>query len=121
MPRAQALKHRPGVCPDFAHVMIDGLRSRRLGARYVSGYLRGGAKFQGAEVSHAPVAACVPGAGWLRFYPMSDVVPAEGHVKLRSLHPRPRLHPFHRSRIPQRPEGAPRNLCLLPVTTPRRE
>ena len=45
MPRAQALKHRPGVCPDFAHVMIDGLRSLRLGGRYVSGYLRGGGKF----------------------------------------------------------------------------
>ena len=31
---------RHGVCQDFAHVMIACLRSLRLPARYVSGYLR---------------------------------------------------------------------------------
>ena len=82
MPLAEVLKNRRGVCQDFAHIMIGGLRSLRLGARYVSGYLRSGAKFQGAEASHAWVAVFVPDAGWLHFDPTNDVIPSDGHVTL---------------------------------------
>ena len=39
-PVEDALRDRHGVCQDFAHVMIGGLRSLGLPARYVSGYLK---------------------------------------------------------------------------------
>ena len=71
---------RHGVCQDFAHVMISGLRSIGLAARYVSGYLRSGADVLGAEASHAWVSVYVPGAGWLDFDPTNNVRPREGHV-----------------------------------------
>jgi transglutaminase-like putative cysteine protease len=35
------LEKRTGVCQDFAHFMVAGLRSLGLAARYVSGYLAG--------------------------------------------------------------------------------
>lgn len=82
MPLAEVLKNRRGVCQDFSHVMIGTLRSLRLAARYVSGYLRSGANYQGAEASHAWVAAFVPGAGWMHFDPTNDMVPSDGHVTL---------------------------------------
>jgi transglutaminase-like putative cysteine protease len=81
-PLAEVMRQRKGVCQDFAHVMIGALRSWGLAARYVSGYLRSGANYQGAEASHAWVAVFVPGAGWLPFDPTNDVIPAEGHVTL---------------------------------------
>lgn len=80
MPLSEIMKNRRGVCQDFAHLMIGALRSLRLAARYISGYLRSGAKFQGAEASHAWVAAFVPGAGWLQFDPTNDLIPSDGHV-----------------------------------------
>ena len=82
MPLLTVLENRRGVCQDFAHVMIGALRSLRLAARYVSGYLRSGATYQGADASHAWVSVFVPGAGWLDFDPTNDVRPSEGHVTL---------------------------------------
>lgn len=80
MPLEEVFKGRRGVCQDFSHIMIGALRSMRLPARYISGYLRSGSEFQGAEASHAWVAAFVPGAGWLHFDPTNDVIPSDGHV-----------------------------------------
>ncbi len=80
VPLQELMEKRHGVCQDFAHVMIGGLRSVGLAARYVSGYLRSGADVQGAEASHAWVAVWVPGAGWVDFDPTNDVMPGEGHV-----------------------------------------
>jgi transglutaminase-like putative cysteine protease len=82
MPLMEVLQGRRGVCQDFAHVMIGALRSLGLAARYVSGYLRSGAEFQGAEASHAWVAVFVPGYGWLNLDPTNDVIPSDGHVTL---------------------------------------
>jgi transglutaminase-like putative cysteine protease len=39
-PVARVLAQRAGVCQDFSHLMIAGLRALGLPARYVSGYLR---------------------------------------------------------------------------------
>jgi len=64
-PLLDTLKARRGVCQDFSHVMIGALRSLGLAARYVSGYLRSGADYQGAEASHAWVSVYLPGAGWI--------------------------------------------------------
>ena len=80
MPLLEAFQKRCGVCQDFSHIMIGALRSLRLAARYVSGYLRSGAKYQGAEASHAWVSVFVPGAGWMDFDPTNDVMPAAGHI-----------------------------------------
>ena len=82
MPLADVLRNRHGVCQDFAHVMIGALRSLRLAARYVSGYVRSGANVQGAQASHAWVSVFVPGTGWLNFDPTNDVMPTDSHVTL---------------------------------------
>ena len=49
---------RRGVCQDFAHIMISGLRGIGLPAAYVSGYLRtvprqGATQLQGSDAMHA--------------------------------------------------------------------
>lgn len=79
-PLLEALRVKKGVCQDFAHVMIGALRSLRLSARYVSGYLRSRPGYQGAEASHAWVSVFVPGAGWIDIDPTNNVQPATGHV-----------------------------------------
>jgi transglutaminase-like putative cysteine protease len=78
----EVMKHRRGVCQDFAHVMIGALRSQRLAARYVSGYVRPGPKVQGAQASHAWAAIFFPGTGWLGFDPTNDLMVSDSHVTL---------------------------------------
>jgi transglutaminase-like putative cysteine protease len=80
MPLKEVLKRRQGVCQDFAHIMIGVLRSYQLAARYVSGYLRSGAQYLGAEASHAWVSVYLPQHGWLDLDPTNNVIPREGHV-----------------------------------------
>jgi len=80
MPLLEVFHNRCGVCQDFSHIMIAVLRSLRLPARYVSGYLRSGWNYQGADASHAWVSAFVPGTGWLSFDPTNDVIPSDGHL-----------------------------------------
>jgi transglutaminase-like putative cysteine protease len=82
MPLADVFRSHRGVCQDFAHIMIGALRSLRLAARYVSGYVRSGSKIQGAQASHAWVSVFVPGSGWFSFDPTNDVMPTDGHVTL---------------------------------------
>ncbi len=83
----ESFRLKRGVCQDFAHVMLAALRSRRVPARYVSGYLRtippeGKERLQGADASHAWVSVWDPAFGWVDFDPTNDVVPAEDHVTL---------------------------------------
>lgn len=84
---SEVLKDRRGVCQDFAHFQIACLRSLRLSARYVSGYLRthpppGKPRLVGADASHAWVSAYCPGEGWIDLDPTNNVVPSTGHVTL---------------------------------------
>jgi transglutaminase-like putative cysteine protease len=79
---AEVMKHRRGVCQDFAHVMIGAVRSQRLAARYVSGYVRPGPKVQGAQASHAWVSVFFPGSGWISFDPTNDLIVADNHITL---------------------------------------
>jgi transglutaminase-like putative cysteine protease len=82
------LAQRAGVCQDFAHVMIAGLRALGLPARYVSGYLRtrpprGQPARRGADQSHAWVGAWLgPEQGWVDLDPTNDLVVQEEHVVL---------------------------------------
>lgn len=73
----EVLEKRKGVCQDFAHLAIAGLRSLGFACRYVSGYLEtfpppGRPRLQGADVSHAWLSVFVPGAGWIDLDPTND-------------------------------------------------
>ena len=83
-----AYKLRRGVCQDFAHVMISGLRGIGLPAAYVSGYLRtvpkqGRARLAGADAMHAWVMVwCGDVAGWCGFDPTNAILVGDDHVTL---------------------------------------
>lgn len=87
-PLAKVLAQRAGVCQDFSHLMIAGLRSMGLPARYASGYIRtrppkGGTKRLGADQSHAWVSAWLGCAhGWIDFDPTNGVLVSDEHVVL---------------------------------------
>ena len=89
---------RRGVCQDFAHIMISGLRGLGLPAAYVSGYLRtmprtDPTRLQGADAMHAWVlvwcgsSSSSPaegglGGGWIGLDPTNAVVASDQHVVL---------------------------------------
>ena len=85
---AQVLAQRAGVCQDFSHVMIAGLRALGLPARYVSGYIRtkpvpGQARRRGCDQSHAWVGCWLGGEhGWVDIDPTNDVLIKDEHVVL---------------------------------------
>jgi transglutaminase-like putative cysteine protease len=81
-PLLEILRDRQGVCQDFAHLMIGALRSLRLSARYVSGYIRSGPRFQGAAASHAWVSVFDPQNGWLSFDPTNNLMVSDAHITL---------------------------------------
>ena len=91
---------RRGVCQDFAHIMISGLRGIGLPAAYISGYLRSAprsdaTRLQGADAMHAwvllwcgsphpslPRTRGREGWGWIGLDPTNAVLASEGHVTL---------------------------------------
>ncbi len=87
-PLKEVFEKRHGVCQDFAHVMIAGLRGLGLPAAYVSGYLRtypppGQPRLQGADATHAWVSVwCGAEIGWIGFDPTNDLVVANDHIIL---------------------------------------
>lgn len=87
-PLNEVFDKRHGVCQDFAHVMIAGLRGLGLPAAYVSGYLRtippaGQERLQGADATHAWVSLwCGAELGWIDFDPTNDLLVANDHIVL---------------------------------------
>ncbi len=84
-PLSTVLAARRGVCQDFAHLAVGGLRLLGLAARYVSGYIEtrppaGGARPIGADASHAWCSFWVPDNGWVDFDPTNDHLPVDRHV-----------------------------------------
>ena len=83
---ADAFAKRGGVCQDFAHVMIAGLRGLSLPALYVSGYIRtvpppGKARLAGADASHAWVSVwCGQEFGWLGLDPTNAIPVGDDHI-----------------------------------------
>ena len=90
---------RRGVCQDFAHIMISGLRGIGLPAAYVSGYLRtvpraDAPRLQGADAMHAwvmlwcgplpssPASGGGKGGGWIGLDPTNAVLASDEHVVL---------------------------------------
>jgi transglutaminase-like putative cysteine protease len=79
---------RRGVCQDFSHVMISGMRALGLPAAYVSGYLRtggqpGGVQLEGADAMHAWVQVwCGEEASWIGLDPTNGILAGDDHVVL---------------------------------------
>lgn len=87
-PLSEAFEKRHGVCQDFAHIMISGLRGLGLPARYVSGYIRtipppGQKRLEGADATHAWVSVwCGPRHGWIGLDPTNDIMIGDDHIIL---------------------------------------
>ena len=77
-----------GVCQDYAHLAIGFLRSQRIPARYVSGYLftadetraDGPSSDVVSVQTHAWIEAAVPGVGWVGRDPTNGGRVGERHV-----------------------------------------
>ena len=87
-PLIEAFERRHGVCQDYAHIMIAGLRGLGLPAAYISGYIRtvvptGKPRLEGSDASHAWVGLWCGGQdGWIGFDPTNDMVAENEHVVL---------------------------------------
>ena len=86
-PLADVLKHRRGVCQDFAHLGIGCLRSLGFAARYVSGYIEtepppDKEPLSGADASHAWFSVYLPQLGWVDFDPTNNQIPADQHITI---------------------------------------
>ncbi|HSK11660.1 MAG TPA: transglutaminase family protein [Phnomibacter sp.] len=79
----EILEHRSGVCQDFAHVLLQMLRTLGIPARYVSGYIcpnKSGMRGEGA--THAWIEYYLPGHGWVGLDPTNNVFAGPFHVRL---------------------------------------
>ena len=79
----EILEKRAGVCQDFAHLLLQILRTMEIPSRYVSGYIcphRSGLRGEGA--THAWVEAWIPGSGWTGIDPTNNIWVTNTHVKL---------------------------------------
>jgi transglutaminase-like putative cysteine protease len=87
-PLDEAFAQRRGVCQDFAHIMIAGLRGLGLPAAYVSGYIRtipppGKPRLEGADATHAWVSVwCGAEIGWLGVDPTNAIDAGNDHIVL---------------------------------------
>jgi transglutaminase-like putative cysteine protease len=84
----EAFGLKRGVCQDFAHVMIAGLRGVGVPAAYVSGFLRtippkGKPRLEGADAMHAWVRVwCGQHAGWIEFDPTNAMLAGADHITI---------------------------------------
>jgi transglutaminase-like putative cysteine protease len=79
----EILEYKSGVCQDFAHVLLEMLRSVSIPARYVSGYIcpnQDGAR--GAGATHAWVEVYFPSMGWVGIDPTNNLWVSDQHVVL---------------------------------------
>ena len=79
----QILEIKKGVCQDFAHVLLQLLRTAGIPSRYVSGYIcpnESGLRGEGA--THAWVEIYSKNQGWLGIDPTNNIWTMDNHVKL---------------------------------------
>src|SRR3569833_3109728 len=84
----EAFNLKKGVCQDFVHVMVAGLRGVGIPAGYVSGFLRtippkGKPRLEGADAMHAWVRVwCGQHAGWVEFDPTNAMLAGPDHITI---------------------------------------
>jgi transglutaminase-like putative cysteine protease len=84
----EAFALRKGVCQDFVHVMISGLRGLGIPAAYVSGFLRtnpppGKPRLEGTDAMHAWVRVwCGQLTGWVEFDPTNAMLAGSDHISI---------------------------------------
>lgn len=84
----RTLEIKSGSCRDLAMLMIAGLRSLGLAARFVSGYLHlddDDDRLTGGN-THAWLQVYVPGPGWIDFDPSSGTVGNRNLVRVAAVH-----------------------------------
>ncbi|MFA5256711.1 MAG: transglutaminase family protein [Opitutales bacterium] len=84
-PIEHLLRHKQGVCQDFAHFAISCLRCFGIPAAYMSGYIRtspppGRPRLIGADASHAWVSIMIPQYGWVEIDPTNNCLVNEDHI-----------------------------------------
>ncbi len=84
-PLEKVMRMRKGVCQDFAHVMVGGLRSLGLPACYVSGYLEtdpppGKERLVGVDRTHAWVGLYLGEGRWTGIDPTNDQPAGERYI-----------------------------------------
>lgn len=79
----EILDHKKGVCQDFAHVLLQLLRTAGIPSRYVSGYVCSNTSdLRGEGATHAWVEFYSPNQGWLGIDPTNNIWTMDNHVKL---------------------------------------
>jgi transglutaminase-like putative cysteine protease len=87
-PAEDVFASRKGVCQDFAHLMIAGLRAGGIPAAYVSGFLRtdpppGRPRLEGRDAMHAWVKVWLgPETGWVGFDPTNGIAASADHIEV---------------------------------------
>jgi transglutaminase-like putative cysteine protease len=75
---SETLRCASGSCRDFALLMIEGVRSLGLAARFVSGYIfvpdLEPSSMLGGGATHAWLQVYLPGAGWVDFDPTNRII-----------------------------------------------
>jgi transglutaminase-like putative cysteine protease len=75
---SDTLQRGYGTCRDFAVLMIEGVRSLGLAARFVSGYIfvpdADPTLADGGGATHAWLQVYLPGAGWVDFDPTNRII-----------------------------------------------
>lgn len=79
----EILTLKKGVCQDFAHILLQLLRTAGIPSRYVSGYIcpnESGLRGEGA--THAWVEIYTPKQGWIGLDPTNNIWTMDNHVRL---------------------------------------
>lgn len=79
----EILTLKKGVCQDFAHILLQLLRTAGIPSRYVSGYIcPNESGFRGEGATHAWVEIYTPKQGWLGLDPTNNIWTMDNHVRL---------------------------------------
>jgi transglutaminase-like putative cysteine protease len=79
----EILDHKKGICQDFAHVLLQLLRTAGIPSRYVSGYIcPNKSGLRGQAATHAWVEIYLPTQGWRGIDPTNNIWVTNNHVKL---------------------------------------
>jgi transglutaminase-like putative cysteine protease len=86
-----------GTCRDFAVFMIEALRALGLAARFVSGYVYGGAPGGriGGGATHAWLRVYVPGAGWVELDPTNGIIGNRDLIRVAVARDHRQVLPLH--------------------------